>query len=60
EDVDREELKKLLELHSYICNNCGTEFDEAKMGILFKDLPPDWKCPNCNCSKKEFKIKKSR
>ncbi|MFX1592667.1 MAG: rubredoxin, partial [Promethearchaeota archaeon] len=60
EDVDREELKKLLELHSYICNNCGMEYDEAKMGTLFKDLPPDWKCPNCNCSKKEFKIKKSR
>ncbi|MFW9818104.1 MAG: FAD-dependent oxidoreductase [Candidatus Thorarchaeota archaeon] len=54
EDVDREELKKLLELYSYFCNNCGMEYDEAKMGILFKDLPSDWTCPNCKCSKKDF------
>jgi len=53
-DVDREELKKLLELYSYNCNKCGAEYDEAKMGILFKDLPSDWKCPNCKCSKKDF------
>ncbi|MFX1302289.1 MAG: FAD-dependent oxidoreductase [Promethearchaeota archaeon] len=57
EDVDREELKKLLELYSYVCNKCGAEYDEAKMGILFKDLPPGWTCPNCGGSKKEFKIK---
>ncbi len=57
EDIDKEELKKLLELYSYICNNCGMEYDEAKMGILFKDLPPDWKCPNCKGPKEEFKIK---
>jgi len=53
-DVDREELKKLLELYSYNCNKCGAEYDEAKMGILFKDLPSDWTCPNCKCSKKDF------
>ncbi|MFX0037765.1 MAG: FAD-dependent oxidoreductase [Candidatus Heimdallarchaeota archaeon] len=57
EDVDKEELKKLLELYSYICTNCGMEYDEAKMGILFKYLPPDWKCPNCKGSKNEFKKK---
>ncbi|MFX0022637.1 MAG: FAD-dependent oxidoreductase [Candidatus Hermodarchaeota archaeon] len=57
EDVDREELKQLLELYSYYCSNCGMEYDEAKMGILFKDLPPDWTCPNCKCSKKDFKKK---
>jgi nitrite reductase (NADH) large subunit len=57
EDVDKEELKKLLELYTYICNNCGMEYDEAEMGILFKDLPPDWTCPNCKSSKKEFSIK---
>jgi nitrite reductase (NADH) large subunit len=57
EDVDKEELKKLLELYSYICTNCGMEYDEAKMGILFKDLPLDWKCPNCEGSKNEFKKK---
>ncbi len=57
EDVDRDELKKLLELYAYVCNNCGMEYDEAKMGILFKDLPPDWTCPNCKGSKKELKKK---
>jgi len=57
EDVDREELKKLLELYAYVCNNCGMEYDEAKMGILFKELPSDWKCPNCKGSKNEFKKK---
>ncbi|MFX0007656.1 MAG: FAD-dependent oxidoreductase [Promethearchaeota archaeon] len=54
EDVDREELKRLLELYSYLCNNCGMEYDEAKTGILFKELPPDWTCPNCKGPKKEF------
>ena len=54
EEVDRDELKRLLELYSYVCNNCGSEYDEAKMGILFKDLPPDWKCPNCNSFKQDF------
>jgi rubrerythrin len=59
ENVSKEELKKLLELYSYLCNNCGMEYDEAKMGVLFKDLPPDWTCPNCKGSKKEFKKKSS-
>ncbi len=54
EDVDKDELKRLLELYSYTCNKCGLEYDEAKMGVLFKDLPPDWKCPNCKGSKKDF------
>ncbi|MFX1500298.1 MAG: FAD-dependent oxidoreductase [Promethearchaeota archaeon] len=54
EDVDKDELKKLLDLRTYSCNKCGTEYDEAEMGILFEDLPPDWVCPNCKCSKKDF------
>ena len=57
EEVDKNELKKLLELYSYICNKCGSEYDEVKMGILFKDLPPDWTCPNCKGSKDGFKKK---
>ena len=57
EDVDRDELKKLLELYSYICNKCGSEYDEAKMGIQFKDLPDDFKCPGCKGPKEEFKKK---
>ncbi|MFX0074787.1 MAG: FAD-dependent oxidoreductase [Candidatus Hermodarchaeota archaeon] len=57
EDVNKEELRKLLELYIYICNNCGTEYDESKMGIPFKDLPDDFKCPNCKGSKDQFKKK---
>ena len=57
QDVDKDELRKLLELYIYVCNNCGKEYDEAKMALLFKDLPPDWKCPNCKGSKGGFKKK---
>ncbi|MHA1197554.1 MAG: FAD-dependent oxidoreductase [Promethearchaeota archaeon] len=54
-EIDREELKKILELYTFQCNNCGALFDELKMGILFKDLPEDWKCQNCGGPKDNFK-----
>jgi nitrite reductase (NADH) large subunit len=57
EEVDREELRKLLELYIYMCNSCGKEYDEAKMGILFKDLPDDFKCPGCKGPKENFEKK---
>ena len=57
QDVDKDELRKLLELYIYVCINCGKEYDEAKMALLFKDLPSDWKCPNCKGSKEGFKKK---
>ncbi len=57
EDVNRDELKKLLELYTYICSNCGMEYDEAKMDVLFKDLLQNFKCPECGAPKDEFKIK---
>ena len=57
QDVDIDELKELLELYTYICNNCGKEYDESKMGVLFKDLPDDFKCPDCKGPKEEFKKK---
>jgi len=55
QDVDMNELKKLLELYTYSCNNCGKEYDESKMGVLFKDLPDNFKCPGCKGPKEEFK-----
>ena len=55
QDVDRSELRKLLELYIYICKNCGKEYDEAVMEVLFKDLPEKFKCPNCNGPKEDFK-----
>ena len=57
QDVDKNELRKLLELYIYKCQNCGKEYDEAMMEILFKDLPENFKCPNCNGPKKDFKQK---
>ncbi|MFW9880688.1 MAG: FAD-dependent oxidoreductase, partial [Candidatus Thorarchaeota archaeon] len=58
QDVDKIELRKLLELYIYICKNCGIEYDEAVMKVLFKDLPDSFKCPNCNGPKEDFEQKK--
>ena len=57
QDVDKEELRKLLELYIYECSNCGAEYDESKMVALFKNLPKDWRCPNCKNPKEGFKKK---
>ena len=54
-DVTKEELREILELYLYKCSNCGAEYDETKMELLFKDLPEDWKCPNCKHLKEGFK-----
>ncbi|MFX1287839.1 MAG: FAD-dependent oxidoreductase [Promethearchaeota archaeon] len=54
QDVTRKELMEILELYLYKCSNCGAEYDETKMEVLFKDLPEDWKCPNCKHSKEGF------
>ena len=55
QDVTREELMEILELYLYKCSNCGAEYDESKMEILFKALPNDWKCPKCKQLKEGFK-----
>ena len=55
-DVDREELKRLLELYTFVCQNCSVEYDEASKGILFKNLPEDFKC-KCGQSKQGFQKK---
>jgi nitrite reductase (NADH) large subunit len=53
-EVTRQELMEILELYLYKCSNCGVEYDETKMEVLFKDLPEEWKCPNCKHSKEGF------
>ncbi len=58
EEVGINEVKNLLELYSWICDNCGADYDEAKMEILFEKLPDDWKCPNCKGPKDKFKKNK--
>jgi nitrite reductase (NADH) large subunit len=57
QDVDKNELRELLELYIYFCKNCGKEYDEALMEVLFKDLPNNFKCPGCNGPKEGFKKK---
>jgi len=36
------------------CTVCGYEYDEAVEGVLFEQLPADWKCPVCNAPKEAF------
>jgi len=57
QDVEKDELRKLLELYVYICSNCGNEYDEVKIDVLFKDLPEDFRCPGCGGPKDAFKTK---
>lgn len=57
EDVDKEELRRLLELYIYVCENCGMEYDEAVMDMIFEDLPADWVCPKCKNPKSNFNKK---
>ncbi|HEC40713.1 MAG TPA: hypothetical protein ENI29_20895, partial [bacterium] len=54
QDVDKQELRKLLKMYLYRCSNCNTEYDEFLMDKLFNDLPDDWKC-KCGASKNQFK-----
>jgi rubredoxin len=57
EDVDKEELRKLLDLYVYECTKCGYQYDEAKMTILFENLPKDFKCPKCGALKSQMQKK---
>ncbi|MFX1394165.1 MAG: FAD-dependent oxidoreductase [Promethearchaeota archaeon] len=54
--IDETELREAINLYKWICGNCGAEYDDAKMEILFKDLPNDWTC-ECGASKERFKKK---
>lgn len=38
----------------YECIICGHEYDEEEEGVLFKDLPDDWECPDCGVKKDSF------
>ena len=53
-DIDENELREAINLYEWICGGCGNIYDEAKMEILFKYLPDDWKCPNCKGHKNKF------
>ena len=38
----------------YVCDVCGHEYDEAKEGKAWKELPQFWLCPDCGCHKDEY------
>ncbi len=59
QEVDQKELRNLLDIHEYVCVNCGATYDEGKMELPFEDLPNTFKCPNpdCRATKKDFKLK---
>jgi glyoxylase-like metal-dependent hydrolase (beta-lactamase superfamily II)/rubredoxin len=39
----------------YVCSVCGYVYDPAEHdGVVFEDLPEDWKCPRCKQSKEKF------
>ena len=38
----------------YRCTICGYEYDEAKEGVAFADLPDTWECPLCGAPKSAF------
>lgn len=39
----------------YVCSICGYVYDPAEHdGVLFEDLPDDWKCPRCKQGKEKF------
>ncbi len=57
-EVNEDELRLAINLYEWICGGCGNVYDEAKMELLFKHLPEDWKCPKCNNPKSGFKKNK--
>ena len=38
----------------YKCIVCGYEYNEEAEGVLWKDLPDDWTCPDCGVGKELF------
>jgi rubredoxin len=40
--------------NTYVCDVCGHEYDEAKEGKKWEDLPMFWLCPECGCHKDEY------
>ena len=39
----------------YICSICGYVYDPAEHdGVVFEDLPADWRCPRCKQGKEKF------
>lgn len=57
-EVNPDEIRKAMDAYIFKCNSCGVEYDEAKKGLAFEDLPDDWECPQCGSPKDEFQKKR--
>mmetsp|Transcript_48687 Transcript_48687/g.139186 ORF Transcript_48687/g.139186 Transcript_48687/m.139186 type:complete len:192 (-) Transcript_48687:76-651(-) len=50
------------ETGNHVCGNCGWEysafwgFEDYAPGTAFKDLPSNFRCPECRVSKDQFKV----
>ncbi|MHA1150617.1 MAG: FAD-dependent oxidoreductase [Promethearchaeota archaeon] len=53
-EIQEDELRRAVEIYKWICESCEFVYDEAKMELLYKDLPDDWKCI-CGNSKDNFR-----
>jgi methylamine---glutamate N-methyltransferase subunit C len=51
---------KSVSTNIYECALCAYAYDEVKEGVLWKDLPGDWKCPVCGSGKESFSLAASR
>jgi rubredoxin-NAD+ reductase len=53
-----------MDFRTWKCACCGLIYDEAKgwpddgiaPGTRWKDVPPDWTCPDCGASKGDFEM----
>ena len=51
-------------MKTYMCVICGFIYDEEKglpkdgiaAGTAWKDVPPNWKCPDCGTGKDNFEM----
>ena len=51
----------------YQCDVCGHVYDEAlgdpdseiAPGVLWADIPDDWRCPECGVEKDDFQLLES-
>ncbi len=51
-------------MKSWMCMDCGYIYDEEKgdpaygiaAGTAWKDVPDDWRCPDCGSPKADFEM----
>ena len=55
ESIPPEDVAAVQATGKYICSVCGYVYDPAEHdGVVFEDLPDDWKCPRCKQPKDRF------